>query len=93
MHPKRLRTPFKSGWHNSRFTWRLARNRIITFGKTGLDIARNTCCRGCTGEFPTRRTKKIFLVPRTQPKSCAPAVPIWLFPHSPYLANFVEHHV
>jgi hypothetical protein len=26
--------------------------------------------------------KKIFLVPRTQPKPCAPAVPIWLFPHS-----------
>jgi hypothetical protein len=41
--------------------------------------------RGCTGEFPARRTKKIFLVPRTQPKSCVPAMPIWLFPHSlPY---------
>jgi hypothetical protein len=33
----------KSPWHNSRFTWRFARNGIITFRKTGLDISRNTC--------------------------------------------------
>jgi hypothetical protein len=43
---KRLRAPFKSPRHNSRFTWRFARNGIITFEKMGLHIARNTCRKG-----------------------------------------------
>jgi hypothetical protein len=40
---QKIKNPFQISWHNSRFIWRFARNGIITFGKTGLDIARNTC--------------------------------------------------
>ncbi len=41
-----------------------------------VDDVKDVKHRGCTGEFPARKTKKNFLVRRTQPKSCAPAVPI-----------------
>ncbi len=49
-----------------------------------VSVAAHAIVRGCTGKFPTRNSKKLFLVPHTQPKVGKQAVLIGkIFPSPP----------
>ncbi len=74
----------------------LEEERALAFHHTVAELFMATMDRGYTGKFPARKSKKLCLVPCTQPKLGKRAAPKKPFldtlPRQFYL-SFIEHHV